>query len=413
MIEQTCLKKPATILCLIQFIILILYYPLTLHAAIDSTSVVRTSNADTMDQRIIQKIDTPQDTTIAPDVFDKIGQSEEPDSLLTLKIFDLLTVDNPRFYKEEYKLLTDIYEPETSFDTLFQFYRHEPNKDLGFRALVVASHTSDLSHIRQLHNLWQTLSKEEQVKFRLHINTCKKNIYGAVNKHFRESPSLEYAQKAVNLNETGYHAIISAYRDIRKEMDEKISKAEVEAADRALLYTLFAPTFRLNERTEIVLNPARLFDDLNWDESDWKEYSILLPPLLNGIQTLENPDIIPLIKSQFMNRLTDEELIRALQIAWGNIGRPAVPSMIEAIQDKYLSEDAMAAMATIHDREAIPLLVEALSHEKSRVVRAALTALANMKATEAIPAIELTTKHRAFKVRNAAEETLEILKQNK
>ena len=158
---------------IIRIIFILFIAGLMLYAQTDSTIQVITAHEDAIPDTIVMNADTPGNF-VKNEASDAALDKQSPDSQQIADLFDSLLVDNPDFYKEEYKLLKN--RPEACFDTLIQFFRHEPDKDLAFRALAVASFTGNLSHIKVMHEILQNLPEADQTEFRLIINACRINM---------------------------------------------------------------------------------------------------------------------------------------------------------------------------------------------------------------------------------------------
>lgn len=96
--------------------------------------------------------------------------------------------------------------------------------------------------------------------------------------------------------------------------------------------------------------------------------------------------------------------------SWGllHIGTPAVPHLIEAMQDKdnYVRRDVAKILGQIGDTSAIPCLVEALQDESGEVRRAVAEALGHCRSSEAVPALSEALQDEQEVVRRAVAESL-------
>jgi len=422
---------------------------LMLYAQTDSTIQVITAHEDAIPDTIVMNADTPGNF-VKNEASDAALDKQSPDSQQIADLFDSLLVDNPDFYKEEYKLLKN--RPEACFDTLIQFFRHEPDKDLAFRALAVASFTGNLSHIKVMHEILQNLPEADQTEFRLIINACRINMRETIKDTYYHHGSVVYAIEAINLNETGFYAMLYSYRSMKKEfreyMKEEAGKFTAESfVNLAIAAVEFAiwrdkTIERYNNDVKLAIPDIESIFHLNNTDTKGKRYYYqkLLFYLLHAISKVNNQGLIPNIQRQFRNSLNEEELNVALYSGWGNIGKDAVPSIIESIQDKKLSKYARKALFSIHDEKVIPVLIQYLTHKDENVVTAivqyfgennvtqaipalmetlsydhykvllaTIQVLGDMNATQAIPALEPLKKHRIFKVRDAAKVTIKQL----
>lgn len=129
---------------------------------------------------------------------------------------------------------------------------------------------------------------------------------------------------------------------------------------------------------------------------------------LHILQRLNAPEMIePLSKA-----LDDNVICRDAALALANLGQPAYPILLAALEDKdkdWKREAACVGLGNLSMPEATSALILALEDEKSNVRAAAALALGSLKQSQAIPSLLLALGDSDYNVASNAKKALESL----
>ena len=166
-----------------------------------------------------------------------------------------------------------------------------------------------------------------------------------------------------------------------------------------------AQSLGVRGKTSAIASLQPLLDDPAWEVRQTAVESLGL--VADGAAV---PHLVAAVRSA--DRITDEAgaaAVRAAAVeAFGRIGAPGLPTLVEALRDRHarLRETAIGALGAIGGPESVSALAAMVDDDRSSVRRAAVSALARAAGPAAVPALKRVLGHKDPASRRTAAEAL-------